>query len=79
MSAKYLNTFFKEKEIPFEEWYIRDNSGCLNFINNEVIIEFIKNDKQNHKAYADTIRKIDFQNGNINHYLKYLAKGIVNL
>lgn len=77
-SSTYLNRFFQEKEIPVKYWQIKDKSGCENQIDSRVVIEFIKNDKQNHHEYASQLRKIDFFNGNVNHFFKFLAKGIVN-
>jgi hypothetical protein len=76
---KYIKTFFQEKEIPFKQWEIEDKSGFTHIINNELVIEFIQNDKQNHSKYAHVLRRIDFANGDINNYLRYLAEGIINL
>jgi hypothetical protein len=78
-NENYLKTFFKEKEIPFKQWELQDENNNFHIINNEVVIEFILKDKGNHKIYADTLRKIDFRNGDVNHYLLYIAKGMVNL
>ena len=42
MTIKYIEDFFEEKEITYQEWQIEHN-GNINFIDNEFIIETIKN------------------------------------
>jgi hypothetical protein len=74
----YINRFFKEKEIPFQQWEIEDEDGTIHIINNEVIIEHIKTTNGiERKTIENILRKIDFSNGDINHFLKHLAYGLV--
>ena len=75
----YLDKFFKEKDIEYQSWEIEDKNGDIHFIDNEVIIEFIKRDKPNHLRYADTLRRIDFVNGDVNNFFRYLAEKLINL
>ena len=77
MTIKYIEDFFEEKEIPYQEWQIEHN-GNINFIDNEFIIETIKNcPTTEQKSISNILRKIDFQNENVNHFLKHLAEGYI--
>lgn len=75
----YLKTFFAEKNLPLVNWEIEDNTGTTHFISNEVVIEHIAiapvAEQQN---IANVIRKIDFANGDVNHFLNHLAGALIN-
>lgn len=76
-TAKYLELFFEEKEIKFEAWEIEHN-GNIHFIDNEYVIEAIKAaPAREQDQIANTLRKIDFANGNVNHFLKFLAEALI--
>jgi len=78
-TKKYLKLFFEEKNLPFVSWSIKDKKGVIHTISNEVVIDFIhlaNNTEQ--KQIADTLRQIDFKNGDVNHFLKFLATVIIN-
>jgi hypothetical protein len=73
----YLERFFEEKEIRIEHWEIEVN-GMTNFIDTEFVIELIFGAPDHEKEQiANTLRKIDFANGNVNHFLKFLAEAYV--
>lgn len=73
-NSTYLQTFFEEKEIRFEAWEIETNEET-HFIDTDVVIEAIQQAPEQEQAFiADTLRKIDFHNGNVNHYLHHLAQ-----
>jgi len=75
--TKYIKNFFEEKEIHYKEWEIEHN-GSIHLINNETIIDIIKNvSTKEQNGISDVLRKIDFQNGDVNHFLKHLAEGYV--
>ena len=77
-TQKYLETFFEEKNLPLKNWDIIGKDGEWNNISNEVVIEYIlKAPEYEQKKIANKIRKIDFYNGDVNDFLKHLAKGIV--
>ena len=77
-AAEYLEIFFEEKQLPVVMFEIVDDNGVVNFIPNEAVIEVIKQISPSmQESVANTIRKIDFRNGDVNHYLEYLAKGII--
>ena len=77
MLIENLKTYFEEKEIPYEVFEI-ENNGELHLIDNEMIIESIGNMPiAIQKKIRDKITAIDFMNGDINDFLKYIAKGLI--
>jgi hypothetical protein len=76
-TAKYLELFFEEKEINFEAWEIEAH-GETHFIDTDFVIELIKEAPlQEQEQIVHQLRKIDFVNGNVNHFLKFLAEAYV--
>jgi len=76
-TAKYLELFFEEKEIKFEAWEIEHN-GQTHFIDTDFVIEAIQGAPEREKEQiSNTLRKIDFANGNVNHFLKFLAEQLI--
>ena len=76
-TQQYLETFFQEKQLPEVNWELTGPSGT-NFISNEVVIEHILHAPlHEQKQIANVIRKIDFMNGDVNHFLKHLAGALV--
>jgi hypothetical protein len=77
-TKKYLKTFFEEKEIPFQIFTITDKNNNVHFIDTNVVIENILSTSSTEQTQIATVlRKIDFKNGDVNHFLKYLAYGMV--
>ena len=75
----YLKTFFEEKDLPFVEWELTDNNGTTHIISNEVVIEAILTCSPNEQAQISLVlHRLDFQNQNINDYLKHLAGALIN-
>lgn len=76
---KYLKTFFDEKNLPLQDWELVDQDGVTHWISNEVVIEHIHAAPRHEQtAIANTIRKIDFMNGDVNHFLRHLAGALIN-
>lgn len=72
-----LKKYFEEKELGYKEWEF-ELEGILHFISNEAIIEAIlEAPKAEQKKIGKMISKIDFKNGDINDYLKHLARGYI--
>ena len=72
-AIKYIKNFFDEKEIPHMIFEVNGESG-INYIPNDVVIEHIKNaPTHEQQQIANVLRKIDFCNGDVNHFLKHLA------
>ena len=75
--TKNLKMFFDEKDLPLESWDIMSKNGTMNYIDNEVVIEHILvSPESEKKQISNMITKIDFMNGNVNHFLKHLAGAI---
>ena len=78
-STKYLKTFFAEKNLDSRIYEINDSDGNLHLVDSELVIDCIHNTSEMDKdAIADTIRKIDFANGDVHHFLKHLANALVS-
>lgn len=75
-----LERFFEEKELNFEAWEIEHN-GNTHFIDNDFIIDVILNStgKKEQNQIMEKIVWIDFKNGNVNHFLKFLADAYVKV
>lgn len=75
--GSYLNLFFSEKEIPSKVFSVQDSSGMSHQIPNGVVVEAISQTSgAERKKIEDTIRKIDFHNGDVNHFFEHLAKAL---
>ena len=78
-TTKYLETFFNEKQIGYVMWDLEVDDE-VHIIDNETVIETILSGtvpESELRTIANTIRKIDFLNGDINHYLRHLAECMV--
>jgi len=76
----YFYNFFSEKDIPDRLFEVEDDDGVTHKIPNAVVVEFIAQTSGGEKKkIEDTLRKIDFANGDVNHFLKYLAGAIAKL
>jgi len=74
----YLRNFFKEKQIPFQTFKIKDKHNIEHFIDTEIIIESIQYTSAiEQKQIANVLRRIDFKNGSITAFLKFLAHSLV--
>lgn len=75
----YLRTFFNEKDLPDVSWELTAKDGVPHIISNEVVMEHIETSSVNEqRKIAGVILKIDFENGDVNHFLKHLAGAIIN-
>ena len=76
--GSYLAMFFAEKEIPSRLFEIEDSEGTLHMIPNECVIEVIAQvGKDEREQIEGVLRRIDFANGDVNHFLLHLAKALV--
>jgi len=78
MPTKYLRDFFAEKDLPEVEWELTDDNGETHFIGNLVVLEHIAQTNEDEATrIGDVIRRIDFANGDVNHFLKHLAGALI--
>lgn len=76
--TKWFETFLEEKNLPFESFEL-NNSGEVHFIDTDIVIEAIKGaPAAEQNGIKNMLVKIDFLNGNVNHYFQHLAQALVN-
>lgn len=76
-TQKYLETFFEEKNVPSESWSVVDADCLVHVFSSEVVIEAILGAPDHEQEQiADILRKIDFHNGDVNHFLKHLSQAL---
>lgn len=79
MPTRYLRDFFAEKDIPEVNWTLKADDGTPHFISNLVVIEHIASASKNEaEQIGNVIRKIDYANGDVNHFFKHLADALIN-
>ena len=70
----FFQTFFDEKDLVSKTYEVESPNGSVNLIPSEVVIERIKNTKgEEAKKIEAMLRKIDFMNGDVHHFLNHLA------
>lgn len=76
----YLNTLLNEKGISQERILeVEGGEWGINFIPVSVIVDYINDlDATTQAKIKHTLFKIDFYNGNIMHFMDYIAKGITS-
>lgn len=76
MSTKFLRDFFAEKDIPEKTFEVEGARGT-NYVPNTVVVEHITHAVgAEAKLIEGVLRKIDFANGNVNHFFAHLAGAI---
>ena len=76
-TTTYLKTFFAEKGLNDRLYEVEAPNGDVHFITTDIVIEHIfaaSSDEQT--KIAAIIRKIDFHNGDVHHFLTHLATGL---
>ena len=72
----FFTTFFEEKNLV-EKTYEVEINGTWHLIPTSIVIQQIKAaSKTDKKKIEMVLRKLDFLNGDIHHFLKHLALGI---
>ena len=76
----YLKTFFAEKNLSERTYNLTsERDGAFHVIPSEMVIEMIHTTEgKERKFIEDTLRKIDFANGDVHHFLTHLAQQIAN-
>ena len=70
----YLQNLITEKGVDLEDDMNIDGHIGLTY---QMLIDFIAGAKQHHKQIRSMLVKIDFANGDVFHYLRHLATGMV--
>lgn len=78
MPTAYLRAFFAEKEIPEVTFQVADSRGETHIMPNTIVVEHIARvSRTEADKIASVLRKIDFANGDVNHFLQHLARALV--
>ena len=73
----FFETFFSEKDLTDEVYTVTSENGTPNIIPSSVVIEAVKRTRGEEAKKIETIlRKIDFLNGNVHHFLQHLAQAM---
>lgn len=73
-----LETFFAEKNLPSVSWEITGSDGEVNHISNDVVIEAVlQTEGVERRAIENALSRIDFENGDVNRFLRHLAEALV--
>ena len=76
----FFYNFFSEKTGIKDSFDITLDDGSFHIVETGVILEMIEKTKGTERKNIEMIiRKIDFQNGDVNHFLNHLAIGIATL
>jgi hypothetical protein len=80
---EWFDTFVEEKglEDVYHVWDLYSPNGTWNLVDSEVVIEFIRQveDKGTQDAIKTKLVQIDFFNGDVMDFFKYVAQGLVNM
>jgi len=78
MPTKYLRDFFAEKDIPETTFDFKDSKGTWHHMPNVCVVEQIAACPVDSglRQIESTLRRIDFHNGSVNHFLAHLARGM---
>ena len=73
----FFETFFSEKDLTDEVYTVTSKNGTPNINPSSVEIEAVKRTRGEEAKKIETIlRKIDFLNGNVHHFLQHLAQAM---
>jgi len=70
----YLETLITEKGVELDAEIGIDGHIGLNW---QHLIDFIAQMPKHHQSIRTTLVKIDFQNGDVFHFLRHLANGMI--
>lgn len=74
MVNSFLLTFFREKNLTEQIYEVVSPDGTWHLIPSTVVIDSIHSAGEvEQKQIAAVLRKIDFANGDVHHFLKHLA------
>ena len=74
---EWLDTFISEKGIDLEDTFTFENENGFNLMPYGVVVEAIKTTKgEERAAIKNTIVKIDFANGDVLHFCRFLGRGL---
>jgi hypothetical protein len=76
----YFDRFFDEKDLPYRQWEITDVHGSVHLIDSDHVIATLRalpEGTDEARKIRATLVRIDFANGDVGHYLGFLAHALV--
>lgn len=79
-TSTYFERFFDENAIdPDESFELETNDGTWHYMTYGVVIDAIKQTSgAEAERIADTLRRIDFANGDVRHFLRHLGMALAS-
>jgi hypothetical protein len=76
----WLDTFLTEKQVDPETVFVLDVAGVTHYVPFEVIRDFVEHLPESlQKQIKEKLIQIDFLNGDVLHFFRHLALGMVTL
>ena len=77
---EWFRTFIEEKDLPIVEFEI-EHDGIVHYLDNYDAVEIICNamSPDDQEKVKDVIFRLDFMNGDINHFLKYITENYIKM
>tara|TARA_R100001082_G_C4265054_1_gene117207 strand:- start:239 stop:481 length:243 start_codon:yes stop_codon:yes gene_type:complete len=73
----FFDLFFDEKNLENRIYEVAAPQGTMNFIETDMVIAKIKTTQGEEAQKIETVlRKIDFANGNVHHFLNHIAQAM---
>jgi len=73
LTQAYLEKFFKNKDLPYQEWQITLDGITRIVTNDSVIASILKASPEEQRQLADALCDLDEADRDINLFLKHLA------
>ena len=76
---RYLKIFFNEKNLDSRTYEVTASDGTTHLVDSEIVIDTILNGtpREEQEKIANVLRKIDFANGDVHHFLEHLSGALV--
>ena len=75
---KWFDTFVEEKGIDTGFTFEFDEAGMFHMVETAVVIDWVKKlDPETKAKIKSNFVKIDFMNGDVMHFMEFIAKGMV--
>lgn len=76
---QYFKDFFEEKTSIDDSFTVIDKKGTTHVFDKQMVLaEILNMSKGTKKMVRRKFTQIDYANGDINHFIKYLLKGLVD-
>lgn len=78
-TSQYFRDFFREKDNIEDQFTVKDSKGNTHIFDKDMVLrEILSMPSSTQKKIRQKFVQIDYANGDINHFIKYMLKGLVN-